>query len=499
MNSMNKWISLIVAGCVGGLITVGAVKILDINQSKEVVLQVSDTTPTFALAKNISAGNALELDFSAVAEKVTPAVVSIMAKVEMRAGVSPQMIDPFREFFGDRFFGQPLQPDRGLQEKYATSTGSGVIISKDGYIVTNNHVVAGAKELEVTLIDKRSYKAKVIGTDPSTDLAVIQIRENNLPTLPFGNSDLTKVGAWVLAVGNPYNLSSTVTAGVVSAKGRNLRIVKDQSPIESFIQTDAAINPGNSGGALVNVAGELIGINTAISSPTGSFSGYGFAVPSNLVMKVVEDIIKYGAVQRGYLGIFISDLDSKKADAKDIDFIPGIYVDSLMSESAAKDAGIKKGDVIVKVDGKEVKNVGELQERIGRHRPGEVVNLTINRNGKEQVIPVTLKNKDGKTEVIKKEDREITALLGAEFEDLNDKDRKKAAVEYGVKVKKVYPGGKLNIQSDIEEGFIITKIDKQPVKSVKELKKMLQNKQGGVMIEGVYPGDPDVRYFALGL
>ena len=496
---MNKWISLVAAGCIGGIITVGAVKVLDTNQQKEVVLQVADTTPSFALAKNLTAGNALELDFSAVAEKVTPAVVSIMAKVEVRGGTLPQTIDPFREFFGDRFFGQPMQPDRGQQERFSTSTGSGVIISKEGYIVTNNHVVAGAKELEVTLTDKRSFKAKVIGTDPSTDLAVIQIRENNLPILQFGNSDLTKVGSWVLAVGNPYNLSSTVTAGVVSAKGRNLRIVKDQSPIESFIQTDAAINPGNSGGALVNVSGDLVGINTAISSPTGSFSGYGFAVPSNLVMKVVEDIIKYGAVQRGYLGILISDMDSKKADANDIDFIQGIYVDSILSESAAKDAGVKKGDIIIKVDGKEVKNVGELQERIGRHRPGEVVNLTVNRNGKEQILPVTLKNKDGKTEVIKKEDRDVAAMLGAEFEDLSEKDRKKAAVEYGVKVTKVHSGGKMNIQSDIEAGFIITKIDKQPVKSVKELKKMLHNRQGGVMIEGVYPGDPDVKYFALGL
>jgi Do/DeqQ family serine protease len=361
--------------------------------------------------------------------------------------------------------------------------------------------VADANELEVSLSDKRTYKAKVIGTDPSTDLAVIQIKENNLPTLPFGNSDLVKVGSWVLAVGNPFNLTSTVTAGVVSAKARNISILREKSPvpIESFIQTDAAINPGNSGGALVNLNGDLIGINTAIASPTGAYSGYGFAVPVNLVTKVVEDIIKYGAVQRGFLGIIIRDLDGNLAKEKDLPISEGVLVDSLNKESAALDAGIKKGDVIVKVDQQKVNSSSELQEQIARHRPGDKVNLLVFRDGKEMPFAVTLKNKDGKSEVTKSERKEIFEVLGAEFSDLSAKDRKVAKVEGGVKVSKIFPGGKLKTQTDMKEGFIITKIDKQEVKSVKDLASVLEKKTGGVMIEGVYTDLPGNYYFAIGL
>jgi Do/DeqQ family serine protease len=392
---------------------------------------------------------------------------------------------------------QPNQP----KERDNFATGSGVIISRDGYIVTNNHVVADATELEVSLTDKRTYKAKVIGTDPSTDLAVIQIKESNLPVLAFGNSDAVKVGSWVLAVGSPFNLTSTVTAGVVSAKARNISLLRERSnvPVESFIQTDAAINPGNSGGALVNLNGDLVGINTAIASPTGAYSGYGFAVPVNLVTKVVEDIIKYGSVQRGFLGIVIRDLDGNLSKEKDLSISEGILVDSVNKESAAKEAGIKKGDVIVKVGPKKVSSVGELQEQIARLRPGDKVEITVNRDGKEMAMNTTLKNKDGKSEVTKSERKEIFEVLGAEFAELTAKEKKNAKVEQGVKVSKIFSGGKIRSQTDMKDGFIITKVDKQAVSSVKELAALMEKKSGGVMLEGVYEDLPGNYYFAIGL
>jgi len=493
---MNKFISLLGAGMAGSLITLGTYKAFDLD-SKQVVFQRAEEKSAYSLAS--STPLAAELDFSAQAEKVTPAVVNIKA---IQQQVSMPQNDILKDFFGgggNPFFNDPNQGQQQPRENAAT--GSGVIISRDGYIVTNNHVVANASELEVTLSDKRSYKAKVIGTDPSTDLAVIQIKETNLPTLAFGNSDNAKVGSWVLAVGNPFNLTSTVTAGVVSAKARNISILREKSnvPIESFIQTDAAINPGNSGGALVNLNGDLIGINTAIASPTGAYSGYGFAVPVNLVTKVVEDIIKFGAVQRGFLGIVIRDLDSKTAKEKDLSISEGVVVDSVNKESAAKDAGVMKGDVIVKVDASKVNSVAELQEQIARHRPGDKVALTVNREGKDLILNTTLKNKDGKTEVTKAERKEIFEVLGAEFSDLSAKEKKAAKVESGVKVSKIFPGGKFKTQTEMKEGFVITKVDKQVVSSSKELAAILEKKTGGVMLEGVYLDLPGNYYFAIGL
>jgi len=494
---MNKFMSLLGAGMAGSLITLGTYKALDMDH-KDVVFHRAEDKPGYSLAA--STHSAAELDFSSQAEKVTPAVVNIKA---IQPAVQMPQNDIFRDFFGgggNPFFMDPGQQGQPQQKENA-ATGSGVILSKDGYIVTNNHVVANATELEVTLSDKRSYKAKVIGTDPSTDLAVIQIKENNLPVLAFGNSDQAKVGSWVLAVGNPFNLTSTVTAGVISAKSRNISILREKSnvPIESFIQTDAAINPGNSGGALVNLNGDLIGINTAIASPTGAYSGYGFAVPVNLVQKVVEDIIKFGAVQRGFLGIVIRDLDSKTAKEKDLSISEGIVVDSVNKESAAKEAGVLKGDVIVKVGPTTVNSVAELQEQIARHRPGDKVPLTINREGKELVLTTTLKNKEGKTEVTKTDRKEIFEVMGAEFSDLTAKEKKAAKVENGVKVSKIFPGGKLKTQTDMKEGFVITKVDKQAVNSSKDLANILEKKTGGVMLEGVYLDLPGNYYFAIGL
>lgn len=488
---MQKLVSMVVAASLGGAITLATYKVLDMDTRNVVFYKQGENEKSYNLVAESSTSDS-PYDFSVTAEKVTPAVVHIKSKMSAQGGIGgrQQVPDMFREFFGDQF-GE-------MQPRESASTGSGVILSNDGYIVTNNHVIDNATEVEVTLHDKRTYKAKVIGTDPSTDLAVIQIKESNLPTLAFASSDNVKVGNWVLAVGNPFNLTSTVTAGVVSAKGRNLRIVRDKAPIESFIQTDAAVNPGNSGGALVNASGGLIGINTAIASNTGSYSGYSFAVPSNIVSKVVEDLIKFGEVQRAFLGILIRDMDSNLAKEKDLDFLEGVYVDSLMKESSAKDAGLKKGDVIVKVDSKPVKTVAELQENIGRQRPGDKVVLTVSRNGKEVLLPVTLKNKEGKTEVVSRDSKDPLDVLGADFEELTAKDKKAAKVDNGVKVAKIY-SGKLKIQTDMRPGFIITKVDKKPVNSIKELTEALKKSDGGVMIEGVYPEYPGTVYYAFGM
>ena len=342
---------------------------------------------------------------------------------------------------------------------------SGVIINESGYIVTNNQVVANADDIEVGLHDNRTYKASVIGTDPATDLALIQIKETDLPTLPFVNSDDVRIGEWVLAVGNPFNLNSTVTAGIVSATARNINILRDQYAIESFIQTDAAINPGNSGGALVNLEGGLIGINTAIASPTGAYAGYGFAVPSNIVSKVVEDLLKYGSVQRGYLGVMIRGVNSTLAEEEDLEVITGIYVDSLLENSAAREAGIQEGDVIVSINGSTVNTAPKLQELIARKRPGDEIEVKVNRNGTEKTFTVTLNNREGNTEIVAQEKNETLNMLGADFETLDEETAQKLNIDGGVKVSRLYPG-KLRKDTDMQEGFIITKVDGKPVKNV---------------------------------
>ena len=495
---MKKHLPLVASAVVGSAITLGAYHFL-LPQHNAVVIRETNS-PMAAFTSARVGAEAMPMDFSTTAEKVTPAVVHIKSTsgLQKPTASQPQMQpnDPFRDFFGGGgspfFFGEPARP---MPQQ---STGSGVIISNDGYIVTNNHVIEKADEVEVTLHDNRTYKAKIVGTDPSTDLAVIQIKENNLPTLAFGNSDAVRVGQWVLAVGNPFNLSSTVTAGVVSAKGRNIRILKDNAAIESFIQTDAAVNPGNSGGALVSLDGGLVGINTAIYSQTGVYAGYAFAVPSGIVKKVTEDLITYGVVQRGFLGITIRDLNGELAKERDLEITEGVLVDSLTKESAAKDAGVKAGDVIVKVDGNAVRNSAQLQEAIGRHRPGDQVKLLVNREGKERELLVSLKNKAGNKEVVKKEKVEILNVLGVELESVSSKECKKLGIDGGVKVNKLL-AGKLRQQTEMREGFIITKVDKTPVKSVKELTDLLQNKNGGTMIEGVYADYPGVYYYAFGL
>lgn len=450
------------------------------------------------------------LDFTSVSKNVMDAVVHIKSTQTGKyiAGGQRQyrqLPDPFRDFFGDDFFDQffapryRFEPPRDSHDpEVKIGSGSGVIINSEGYIVTNNHVIADAEDIEVTLHDNRAYKATVIGADPSTDLALIQIKEKNLPSLPLVNSDDVKVGEWVLAVGNPFNLNSTVTAGIVSAKSRNINVLQDKYAVESFIQTDAAINPGNSGGALVNLQGGLVGINTAIASPTGAYAGYGFAVPSNIVNKVVEDLLKYGVVQRGYLGVTIRGVDGNLAKEKELDITKGVYVDSVAAKSAARSAGIKAGDVILEVEGVEVNTAPELQEIIARHRPGDKVKLKIARKNKELDVKVELKNRDGETRFLANNRKEIFNLLGAEFETVDKGVIKKLGIEGGVKVKKLYPG-KLKRHTEMREGFIISKVDGEVVKDLEAFAKALENKEGGVLLEGVYQDLPGTYYYAFGL
>ncbi len=487
---MKKILSLLVIAVAASALTIGAYEYLELGQ-KQVIIEKTDAEPAFRYINNTEAGTGLA-DFTTAAEISTPSVVHIIStKVS-----TYNAYDPWKELFGDDFFGgAPKNP----QERRQQSSGSGVIISEDGYIVTNNHVVNAADEVEVTLFNKESYHATVIGTDPTTDLALLKIDANELPHLSFANSDDVRIGEWVMAVGNPFNLESTVTAGIVSAKGRNINILRDQYSIESFIQTDAAVNPGNSGGALVDLAGNLIGINTAIATPTGVYAGYSFAVPSNIVKKVCEDIKNYGMVQRGFLGVMIRGVDSKLADEFDLDVTSGVYIDDLVEEGAAAEAGIEKGDVIVKIDGKKITAVPELQESVGSKRPGDKVLVVVNRDGKEKELTVLLKNKDGEAKITEKEEISPLLALGIDLKDIEASQLAKYGVDHGVKVENVNDG-LLRRNTKIRAGFIITKIDDKNVKTAKEVEEYFEKKKSGKgMIEGFYPGVPGKVYYGYGL
>lgn len=450
-------------------------------------------------------GELIPLDFTQVAEDVMAAVVHIRSSQAVSPGREQGPSFPFDDLFPgtpwEEFFG-PQQPFRQTppdqRPRLRMGQGSGVIISPDGHIVTNNHVIQDADDLEVTLYDNRSFKAQVIGTDPSTDLALIKIEADDLPTLPIQDSDEVKVGEWVLAVGNPFNLTSTVTAGIVSAKARSINILREQFAVESFIQTDAAINPGNSGGALVNLAGHLIGINTAIASPTGAYSGYGFAVPTNIVSKVVEDLLTYGTVQRGVLGVMIRTVDGSLQRAKELEVTTGAYVDSLLEHSAAAAAGVQAGDVIIAVDDHTIQNSPQLQEMIARYRPGDEVEVTINRKGQEKTFSVILNNRAGNTELVKKEQPDLFNALGLEVETIDPETARRLQIEGGVRVTRLLPG-KLRRQTGIRTGFIITHVDEEPVLSTDQLWEKLSRKSGGVLLEGVYEDLPGKHYYGFGL
>ena len=438
------------------------------------------------------AGISTSTDFSAAAESAVHSVVHVKTSVEQGYTMSP--FNPFHDFFFG--FGERQMPE--MTPRIVQGSGSGVIISEDGYIVTNNHVVDQAKEVKVSLNDGREFTAEVIGTDPTTDLAVLKIDAKKLPALPFGNSDDVKLGEWVLAVGNPFNLTSTVTAGIISAKGRSINIIDNQSAIEAFIQTDAAVNPGNSGGALINTSGELIGINTAISTRSGSYEGYSFAVPANIARKVVDDMLRFGVVQRAYLGVSIADVTPELAKEMKLDATQGVYLSEVVDNGAAKKAGMEKGDVIVGAGGKTIKRSSELLEVIGSRRPGDKLDVTVLRDGKSKTFNVTLRNREGNTDVIKKEDLEEMQTLGATFEALSQEDRGRYGLRGGVKITNV-GNGKLK-EAGVPNGFILIKLNNSPVSSQDDVRKILGqlNPGDGVLLQGYRPdGRPD--YFAFGL
>ncbi|MCC5919591.1 MAG: Do family serine endopeptidase [Cyclobacteriaceae bacterium] len=509
MKKKNETVKLIAVALVTGFISALSIYLILPSSTiteREVIIERSNETPVMGAAYMYNEdGEPVPLDFTVAAEKTMNAVVHIKSKRLVPDRNFRSRPHPFRDFFGDEFFdnffgpGQRQQaPNQPNEPRYQMGSGSGVIMTEGGYIITNNHVIDGADEIEVTLYDNRSFPAALVGTDPNTDLAVLKIETDGLNYLKFHDSDATKVGEWVLAVGNPFNLNSTVTAGIISAKARNINILREQYAIESFIQTDAAINPGNSGGALVDLQGGLIGINTAIASPTGSYSGYGFAVPSNIVSKVLEDIIEYGTVQRGFLGVMIREVNSALAEEKNLKVGRGVYVDSVTVDGAAEKAGILSGDVITSIDGKVVTTTPQLMAEVAKKRPGDELSVNVDRKGKSKEIKVVLKNQQGTFDVITKEVAKRVDQLGATFTELSKEDLKKENLKNGVQVTRL-AGSLLQQRTSMKDSFIITKVDGQPVNKPEDIEKILKDKTGGVLIEGKYPGQNSMQYYALGL
>lgn len=481
------------AGLLGGIIPLAAYLTFmqpESNPANEPLAKrvlMDEPTNHIRTVSNIS--EAGYVDFREASKNTIHSVVHVKTVVVQKARVH----DPIAEFF----YGPQSRTFKG------EASGSGVIISNDGYIVTNNHVVENASEISVTLNNNSTYTAEVIGTDPSTDIALLKIEGDQFTSIPVGNSDGVEIGEWVLAVGNPFNLTSTVTAGIVSAKGRNINILREKYdperniiPIESFIQTDAAVNPGNSGGALVNSKGELIGINTAIASNTGSYTGYSFAVPVNLVKKVVNDLMEYGMVQRGYLGVSISNITTDLMNQEGLNSQKGVYVAGLVDKGAAKSAGIKEGDVIYQIDEQLINSVAELQEYIGKKRPGDQVKVYLKRDGLPKELNVTLKDMNGETKLISKAEVSKKSALGATFEDLDSKEKKELGIDHGVKLERL-DFGKFKSRG-FYEGIVITKVNNKPIHSAEELVDILKSGKDGVLLEVIHKnGKKDYIGFGL--
>jgi serine protease Do len=481
-------VSFLFASVFGGIVALGGYKLFEKDQPT--YIESPNRSVKFSSYLNDTSYVVPEgLNFVNAAEVVTPTVVHIKSTASSSNGNS-QYRNPFEDWFRD-YFGEPREY-RG-QPRPQQSAGSGVIISDNGYIVTNNHVVANADKIEVTLNDNRTFEANLIGTDPNTDIAVIKIEAKALPFVSYGNSDNVRVGEWVLAVGNPFDLTSTVTAGIVSAKGRNIGILRERYGIESFIQTDAAVNPGNSGGALVDLKGRLIGINTAIATPTGSYAGYSFAVPVSLVEKVVNDLIEYGIVQRAVLGISILDVNDPRLE-EDIEELNGVYVQDVNENSAASEAGLEQGDVITKINDSEVKNVAELQDMVARHRPGDKIDVTYRRDQKTKTVTAKLKNLDNEIRIVRKDDS--YRIEGASLRNATEQELKDYDAEVGIIIEDV-DDGKWK-EHGIKDGFLITSLNNRPVKDVNELRTILRESAGeGILIKGKYP-DGDEQYFGMG-
>jgi serine protease Do len=488
--------AMIFSSLFGGVIAIGGYTLIQSDSQQMLPQQVLQDRSASFTNMVLDTNNYVVpegLNFVYAANNSKDAVVHIRTIYDGQRGENAVYFeDLFREYFGEQPRQQRQMPSRGA--------GSGVIVSRDGYIVTNNHVVEGASEIEVLLNDNRSYDAEVIGLDPTTDLAVLKIDDSSLPTMNWGNSDQLQLGEWVLAVGNPFDFRSTVTAGIVSAKARNIGILANANresnlQIESFIQTDAAVNPGNSGGALVNLRGELVGINTAIISPTGAFAGYSFAVPVSLVNKVYDDLVEFGQVQRAMLGIRIRDVSADLSEAEDLGTLTGVYIQSVIDGSTADDANLQSGDVILSVNGSSVSNVSQLQEKIALKRPGDKVEVTYLRDGKRRVVDVVLKNQNGNTELVAAAKDEFT-LSGATFAELEEDDLSDYKLSGGVKVTDV-GSGKWR-EAGIKRGFVITKVDKTEIEDLKGFSDYLNQAKGeGILIEGIYP-DGEKAYYGIG-
>ncbi|AEE49261.1 trypsin-like peptidase domain-containing protein [Haliscomenobacter hydrossis] len=484
---LKKHLPTVLASLLSALVAVTAYRLLE--KPREVIIR--EPSESEYRSRNVSRdgltteGNAsfslaAPTEFTYAASVSTPAVVNIQSVNSGGRGLS-----------FDKLFGRDRYPQRG-------ASGSGVIISKDGYIVTNHHVVADGDKISVSFSDNREMKATLIGSDPSTDLALIKVEVENLPFLTFGNSDSVQIGEWVLAVGNPFDLESTVTAGIVSAKGRSIDVLDAQDKIESFIQTDAAVNPGNSGGALVNTSGELIGINTAILTQSGQYEGYSFAVPSNLVRKVIGDLKNYGIVQRGLIGIRIEDVNSELARNLGLNDVAGVHITGVTPGSGAADAGLRRDDVILRVNGVKTGSMPELQEQVGRYSPGNVLRVEYMRNGKKSIAKVTLKNRSNKTSIVQGADVKFLQKLGMEVRPLNAFELKQMELENGVKVTSVFKGSKID-QTNLKPNFVITQVNERKITSEEDLIAALRNGKTEVKLRGVYAGVEEPYFYVFDL
>ena len=476
----------LLSSVVGAMATVYVIDRNSGSGEVQIVERVVEQVPALgAHFTSYEQGNYPDLTYAA--ENAVKAVVNIEVISEVAV---PSGYNPFFDFFG-------IPQQQGMQRREQRSGGSGVIISTDGYIVTNNHVVENSTKLRVKLNDGRTFEARKIGTDPATDVALIKVDAENLPTLAFGSSDALRLGEWVLAIGSPFDLQSTITAGIVSAKARQLDVIPDDFRLESFIQTDAAVNPGNSGGALVNARGELVGINTVIKSSTGSYIGYSFAVPETIVRKVVDDLKEYGVVQRALLGITYRYIDQDFVDAMGeqtgITAVGGAYVASVVEGGAASEAGIRKGDVITSIDGVEIDAASKLGEQIGKHRPNDIIKISVKRGENVKHFTVTLRNKAGKAELLAADAVDVVKVLGGRFSDIDSKLCKKLDISGGVQVVKVNAEGLLS-RARIREGFVITHINDFTVNSVSDLNKLTDKVRS---IDGVYPDGRSASYMIV--
>lgn len=494
----NVLMAALVAAVVG--VSVSLLTSTLLNNKTENVKYVQTYAPKVQWANLSETGQ--PVDFTYAAEQTIHAVVHVKTVYKLEGNRRQQRRQP--QSLLDLFFDDPFGDDsdwygRSQQPQESRGSGSGVIISPDGYIVTNNHVIDRANEVEVTLNNRQTYTAKVIGADPETDVALLKIEANDLPYLSFGNSDNVKIGEWVLAVGNPFDLTSTVTAGIVSAKARNLGTISNSNSmnIQSFIQTDAVVNRGNSGGALVNTRGELIGINSAIASTTGTYAGYSFAVPSQIAKKVVDDLKEYGVVQRAMLGVQMTDFSPEAAKDYNIAYkeFKGVLVVEIIQGSSAEIAGIKKHDIITKINDVEVNSAADLQEQIARYKPNDKITVDVIRDEKMKHFDVVLRNKVGGVNVVKSNDA-LFASLGATLEELTDSELRQMRLNSGLQVKSI-KSGKFQ-DAGIRKGFIITRVNNVSVNSVDKLKEILNDATGGVLIEGIYPNGKR-EFYAIGI